>query len=219
MSSSGDEPVLAIAAPVNAPVAPPIVPAAAAAVVAAPVDAPDVSTAAILHDTTADEDKLATPRAPAQPGASKSDTAALTALLEDKPAAPAHKPARSREEIRAAEHAREKRLALRERLEKKDTEKHPLARKMVAKKSATPEVDSDVALLAALVAHSKASQPKPQPVSRAPAADADAHKLRQCKALDSVAEADACRARLCAGSAKTSAACRPASGAQVVDAS
>jgi hypothetical protein len=56
-------------------------------------------------------------------------------------------------------------------------------------KPAAP-VDSDVALLAALVAHSKATEPK---------SGGAAAKLRQCKSLATVADANACRARVCAG--------------------
>lgn len=75
-----------------------------------------------------------------------------------------------------------------------------------------PEVDSDVALLAALVAHSKVSQgAAPTPA---------ALKLKECKTRGSVAEADDCRARLCAGAARTDAACKPPAGSnKVVNAS
>lgn len=223
MNSGSDEPVLAVAAPVSPAPARQAAPVAAVASTAASIEAPDVSTAAILHDTTADEDKAAqrTVAAAAKP-ASKADTEALTALLEDKPAAPARKAAKERDDSataeskRAAERTREKRLALRDRLKKEQAEKHPLARNVVAKKAAAPEVDTDVALLAALVAHSKASQQATR--TSAPASGPDAKKLRQCKALSSVAEAEECRARLCTGSAKTSAACKPASVAQVSDA-
>ena len=72
------------------------------------------------------------------------------------------------------------------------------AKKKVVVKPAVP-VDNDVALLAALVAHSKATQPKTGTGVTA--------KLKQCKSLDSVAEADQCRARICAG-AKNELACK-----------
>ncbi len=84
-------------------------------------------------------------------------------------------------------------------------EKHPLAVTPVKKKGEVhpkANADSDVALLAALVAHSKAVQPK-----RGTSA---AEKLRQCKALGSVSDAEACRERLCASSAKKEAQCRAA---------
>lgn len=69
----------------------------------------------------------------------------------------------------------------------------------VKKKEA--KVDNDVALLAALVAHSKATQPRH--------ANSAAAKLRQCKTLGSVADAEQCRIKLCAGSAKNEAECKP----------
>ncbi len=71
-------------------------------------------------------------------------------------------------------------------------------KKKVEPKAAVP-VDNDVALLAALVAHSKATQPK--------TGTGVAAKLQQCKSLDSAAEASQCRARICAG-AKSEAACK-----------
>lgn len=81
-------------------------------------------------------------------------------------------------------------------------ERHPLAAAPSKRKNEVhprAQVDSDVALLAALVAHSKANQPK--------RGSAAAEKLRQCKALGSASEAQACRARLCASSAKKEAEC------------
>lgn len=79
---------------------------------------------------------------------------------------------------------------------KKKTEVHP--------KAAAP-VDSDVALLAALVAHSKATQPKGSTGVGA--------KLKQCKSLGSVAEANQCRARVCA-SARNEAECKSPNAAK-----
>lgn len=74
----------------------------------------------------------------------------------------------------------------------------PAAKKKAETKAAVP-VDNDVALLAALVAHAKATQPK--------TGTGVAAKLKQCKSLDSVAEANQCRARICAG-AKNEAECK-----------
>jgi hypothetical protein len=74
-----------------------------------------------------------------------------------------------------------------------------ITKKGAAHAKATP-ADTDVALLAALVAHSKATQQK-RPTGAAA-------KLQQCKTLGSVAEAEQCRARLCAGSAKNEAECK-----------
>jgi len=221
MNSTDSGPERVAAAPAVAPAPPP----ARATASVPPAEAPDVSTAAILHDTSAAEDKPVPALKSAAPV--KDSDSSLAAALESKPAArvdaPAAKPAKSSDDAKAAR-AREHRLAVREREEKQRADKHPLARKVVAKaaekKAKQPDADndSDVALLAALVAHSKNSQ-----AAKPAAESADARKLRQCKALDSVAEADACRARLCGGSAKegvkSSAACKPARAAQVVDAS
>lgn len=198
MASAPDEQVAVVRpAPVRAPVTP----------VAAPkVEAPEVSTAAILQDTPAADEKVAA--APARP-ASKADTSELTALLEAKPvhaAKPEYKAARPHDE--APTHA--ERLAARERA-KNAAEKHPLARDVLAKKKPAPEIDSDVALLAALVAHGKVSQ------RLAPAPDA--RKLKECKTRPTADEAEACRARICARVARSNAACKPASATQVVDAS
>ena len=74
-----------------------------------------------------------------------------------------------------------------------------LTKKPIVHPKAVVQTDSDVALLAALVAHSKATQPK-HPVGIAV-------KLQQCKALGTVAEGEQCRARLCSGGAKSEAEC------------
>jgi hypothetical protein len=81
---------------------------------------------------------------------------------------------------------------------KKKPEVHPKA-------DAAP-VDSDVALLAALVAHSKATQPKGSTGVGA--------KLKQCKSLGSAAEASQCRARVCSGAARNEAECRASNGSK-----
>lgn len=82
------------------------------------------------------------------------------------------------------------------------------AKKKEAPSKASAKEDTDVALLAALVAHSKATQPK--------SASSAAAKLRQCKTLGSVADAEQCRTKLCAGSAKNEAECKPARVAKAV---
>jgi hypothetical protein len=68
--------------------------------------------------------------------------------------------------------------------------------------------DTDVALLAALVAHSKATQPKLSPTEV---------KLRQCNKLGSVAEAEGCRAKLCASSGGKEASCHSVPVAKASD--
>lgn len=222
MSSADNAPERVAAAPAVAPA-----PAARALAGVSATEVAEVSTAAILQDTPAADDK------PARAGPVTGSDSSLAAALESKPgasttatatatpAAAAAKPVKAHDDGKAAR-AREHRLAVREREEKLRAEKHPLARKVTAKaadkkaRAAEADDDSDVALLAALVAHSKNSQ------AAKPATDANAdaaRKLRLCKGLDSVAEADACRARLCTGSAKNSPACKPSRAAQVVDAS
>lgn len=83
------------------------------------------------------------------------------------------------------------------------------AKKPAPKPPTKAQNDHDVALLAALVAHAKSIQPKPTP---------GAQKLRQCKALASVAEAERCRARACAGSAKQESECKAPSLAKAPEA-
>lgn len=68
--------------------------------------------------------------------------------------------------------------------------------------AASPPADVDLALLSALVAHAKATQPKaalPDP------------GFKQCRAKKGRAAAERCVARLCAGAAKGSAECLPVS--------
>jgi outer membrane biosynthesis protein TonB len=66
-------------------------------------------------------------------------------------------------------------------------------------KKSEPAVDSDVALLAALLAHSKTTR----------AQDAEQAAFRRCAALPTRAEAQRCRTRLCEGSAKGAPECKP----------
>lgn len=86
--------------------------------------------------------------------------------------------------------------------ENRPAQKTAVAAAPAKKKAEAPAkpVDTDVTLLAALVAHSKATQ------SRKAVTPAD--KLRQCKTLGSVAAAEQCRARLCAAGAKNEAECK-----------
>ena len=95
-----------------------------------------------------------------------------------------------------AEKARELKLAAR----KKEAARLASAKGAPAKAAAQPssQVDDDVTLLAALVAHSHREN-----TARAAAA----RKLKQCKALGADA-AEQCRARLCAGSARDVAECK-----------
>ena len=109
------------------------------------------------------------------------------------PAAESPKPAATEAEAASETPAPDAKVESTEPAEAKPTE----AKKAEAKP--VVPVDNDVALLAALVAHSKATQPK--------TGTGVAAKLKQCKSLESVAEANQCRARICA-SAKGEPACK-----------
>lgn len=185
LSAEGEkEIVLAGTAPL------PSAPAPAAALAAEPVkltpEPEEVSSAAILED------------APVVASAPADDE--LSKMLEPKADAPA--PARV-----AVTAAPKKHVALAKVAAKPHAPTamamnvEPVLRKKppAHSKAVAPE-DADVALLAALVAHSKATQAK-RPGGAAA-------KLRQCKTLGSVAEAEQCRARLCAGSAKNESQCK-----------
>ena len=101
-----------------------------------------------------------------------------------------------------AEKAREQKLAAK----KKEAARIAAANARKAQPKAAPAkaapsaaMDDDVTLLAALVAHSHRDN-----AARAAALN----KLKQCKALAADA-AEQCRARLCAGSARNTAECKP----------
>jgi hypothetical protein len=76
----------------------------------------------------------------------------------------------------------------------------PPKKKVEVQAKPTVQADNDVALLAALVAHSK--------VPQARKASSAAEKLTKCKTLGSVAEAEECRARLCSGEGGSEAECK-----------
>ena len=214
LSSEGEkEIVLASSDPVP-PMAAPTVPSASEPGVAPPPasanpEAEQVSTAAILQDV---------PPAPVKPAlaGSKKPADELTRLLEHPAAAAkaplamasAPVPATAAEVKAVPKLAPKKVAAATPKAAAKPAHKaapHALAEAPVKKKSelhpkAAPGMDSDVTLLAALVAHSKAIQPKKT--------SAAGEKLRHCKTLGSVDEAEQCRARLCAASAKNEPECK-----------
>lgn len=200
----------------------------ATAVVTDPASAePDVSTAAILEDVDEPDDKektlkeiLQTP-APAAVAATVAATVAapsaaapklaanpapdeLTRLL-DKPTPRAPLPTAARKSPKRMVDAGKppaKRAAQKAR--QKDAEKHRLAvapsKKNEIHPKASKQIDSDVALLAALVAHSKAYPEKIKPGSTAA-------KLKQC-GKQSSANAGKCRERVCSGSGKDDLECK-----------
>ena len=188
-------------------------------------EADNVPTAAILEDMPAlvaeiptaqvkktDEDELT--RLLDQPPAEA--VATIPVIAATQPAKPVAKPVVKAENkpvpalVKMADKAVAKKTVIAKAAQAKPApkaaqarqERHPLAAAQTKKKNEVhprAQVDSDVALLAALVAHSKANQP------RRPAA---AEKLRQCRALASASEAEACRVRVCASSAKKEAECK-----------
>lgn len=123
-----------------------------------------------------------------------------------KPASkPAAKPAPKKPVLAKAAPAKATSKATGQKSGQKSTKKTAAAAAAAKKKAQAqpkPPQDTDVTLLAALVAHSKATAPKK--------AVTPAEKLRQCKTLGTVSQADQCRERLCASSAKNEAQCKAA---------
>lgn len=194
LSSEGEkEIVLAGTAPLPSSAAP----AVALASEPAPHGAADeVSTAAILEDAPV----IATTTAP--PADKKAPVDELTMMLEQPhPVAPARVAAKPQAKKVVVAKAAPAKAPAKERSTAMASNVEPVIRKKpaVVAAKAQPRQDSDVALLAALVAHAKAVQPK----KSGPAA-----KLQQCKTLASVSEAEQCRARLCAASAKNESECK-----------
>jgi hypothetical protein len=157
-----------------------------------------VSTAAILEDTQPAAQKAA-PAADKKPADDE-----LSKLLEPKADVPAHVAVKAAPKkpvlVARAAHAKAAAKPHTQTAMTMNVEPVLAKKKPLAHPKAVVQPDSDVALLAALVAHSKATQPKrPTGIGA---------KLLQCKTLGSVAEAEQCRARLCSGSAKNDSECK-----------
>ena len=173
----------------------------------APVSAPDepdgdpMSTAAVLHDvpqaaSATAPDQIEKKRPPEQGSAALPPLVMLPAVVPDAPPTPAP--------------------AVTERVEK---QQGPASGARVAGKDAVPTTrapapkraaevqDSDVTLLAALVAHSKANEPR---------RGTTAAQLKQCTALGTAVEVQNCRARACAGNVDVSE-CRTVPAAKATD--
>ncbi len=203
------EVVLAATTPVTATPAPAVALAPEPGVEGA--EGEPVSTAAILQD-------VAEPAASPMSDAEKIGVEDELDKLLAKEAAPApSKPAPKAAPVRvAAKPAPKAKPAARKVVAKappakpaaKDKRLAAADKKKPVAKSKLPAQDTDVALLAALVAHSKATQPKLSPTEI---------KLRQCNKLSSVAEAEGCRAKLCAGSGDKEAACQSMPVAKATD--
>lgn len=177
MSGEPDvEPMVAHTAPPAAPVTPPA---------AAPAAAPD--TATIIEETAAvspaaDNTRSLKDMLSDTPAATKQPHDELTAAFESKPAVAKPKLAQAK-----TEKPRPKAVKVAQKTEP-------------VKAKAKPAPDSDVALLAALMAHVQAGQP-----SKAPSTPA--YQLKQC-ALQNEAGAAQCRAHLCANAARKEPECK-----------
>ena len=156
----------------------PVVPVAVRAPEPAPVAATIVETAPVIDAPGAGEQSL-------QQALAGSDTAKddLVKLL-DKPQQPPPAKAAPKKKPEPA---------------RKAAPKLAQAKPKPAKKKTEPAVDSDVALLAALLAHSKTTR----------ALEAEQAAFRRCAALPTRSEAQRCRTRLCEGSAKGAPECKP----------
>lgn len=190
--------------------------AAAPAAAATPAAEPELSTAAILNDTAPAapakspslNEMLNAPSAAASPSAHAGGHDELAQALE-RPSTPAaaHKPqhaagekAGHEPEHVAAHKAEGKHDGV--RLAQKSTgHKARAADKPAHKPVPAPATDSDVTLLAALMAHMQ--------TGAARKADSPAVQLRMCKQQNSAGE-EQCRARLCAGVARNEADCKAA---------
>lgn len=152
---------------------------------------PEVSAAAILEDTPAiaEKEKSLKEMLAAPSPSTASPTQAHNELSKILEATPAHTAATADKTSHSNAVAK-----------KPHVQKAPvIAKKVEPAPKAAPRVDSDVTLLAALVAHSHAR----------PAADRSsaAQKLKQCKQM-SAADAEQCRDKLCSGTAKDEAECK-----------
>ena len=195
LSSEGEkEIVLAGTAPLPSAAAP------AAALATEPMAAPpadEVSTAAILEDMPLVATKNVRSKEKEQAEAEDE----LSKMLAPRSPPPVAAKAAFKKPVVVAKAAPPAKAAEKPRMTAMAMNVEPVLRKKpVVQKKPVLQADSDVALLAALVAHSKSAQPKR---GTGPAA-----KLQQCKTLGSVAEAEQCRARLCAGTAKNEAECK-----------
>ena len=203
LGSSGDAPeaplaaVHAVPAPVKAPaaVAPPAaVPSAAAAVAAAPAQAPAPAdaapaTAAVIHDEqppakAGKQDLASLLNAPASASAPAADA---------RPKTPDEAP---RKHETPKKPATEK-LARNEKARAPAAPARPKPAHKPVPKRAEPAVDSDVALLAALLAHTKT-----------PDSGSPDDIFRRCATNATATEVQRCRVRVCHSSAQGAAGCK-----------
>lgn len=204
VNESADASLAAAHAPARVPPLPAPAQVVAAAT-SAPVPALETPTqapaaASIQDDLTAAFDVPGTPQ-PSPAPASMTDQHDLATLLDTPAAAPA--PA-----LKLAQAAPEKaavaKKAVADKPARADKPRAPakpkLAQKPAAKKPAAskkPAVDNDVAILAALLAHTKA-----------PEAGSPEEIYKRCATNATAAEVQRCRVRVCQGSAKGAAECK-----------
>jgi hypothetical protein len=190
-------------------------PAAAAVASAAPVASsapaePEVSTAAILNDApAAPEDKLPSLKemlsAPSAASASASTTAPARANTHNELAQALERPSPQGHPAHKAEHKAEHKTehqAEPVRVAQKSQAAEHKARateKAKYKPVPAPAPDSDVTLLAALMAHMQTPAGKK--------ADSPAAQLKLCKQQNAAGE-EQCRVRLCAGAARSEPECK-----------
>lgn len=191
--------IVVLASTVPAPSAP----APASAPVSAPgeSDGDPMSTAAVLHDvpqaaSASAPDQIENVRPPKEGSAALPPLVMLPAVVPDAQPTPVPAVAERVEKLQGP--------ASDARAPGKDAVQ---ATRASATKRAAEVQDSDVTLLAALVAHSKANESKRGTI---------AAKLKQCMALGTAAEVENCRARACAGNVNLSE-CHKVSAAKATD--
>lgn len=171
-----------VAAPVSRP-APVVEPVSAATILdAAPMDVPGAGEKTLQQALGA---------VPAD-GGPKGELVALLDKPSEAPAVAKAAPKKKAEPVKTA--SKEKKAAPK-----------AVAAKSKPVRRTEPAADSDVALLAALLAHSKTTR----------AHEAEQEAFRRCAALPSRSEAQRCRTRLCEGSAKGAPECKPIRTAKV----
>lgn len=182
----------------------PVVPAAARIEDEAPAEPARADGApALAPDNVLAQALSAPPAAAASPkpapgaGDGKDELAPLLAAAPAQDAPKADQAPAKRAEKDAPRKEAKKKEAPRLASADKQRAKPAPAKPKPAPKKAEPAVDSDVALLAALLAHSKS-----------PAPSKAASDFKRCAASASSAEAERCRVRLCEGSAKGAAECK-----------
>lgn len=204
VNDSADASLAAAHAPTRVPPMALPVQAAAATSAPAPEAAPQAPAAATIQDDlTAALDAPNTPQPDPAPAAT-SDQHDLASLLDAPAAAPP--PALELAQVAPSKATGTKKPAAdkparaekaRAPAAKPKVAQKPAAQKSAPSKKSAPAVDSDVAILAALLAHTKA-----------PEAGSPEEIYKRCATNATAAEVQRCRVRVCQGSAKGAAECK-----------